>query len=150
MLIYLIDGFNLLHKIPAIRDSLSPHQDLIQFIRQNRLTGSRNNRVVIAFDGHDNGAVWEKEFRIFFSGNRIADDIIKEEITKLKNKSQVVVVSDDREVKSYAKFEGAQTLGTREFIKHKDRVHATDEKNISCSEAIEINEELEKVWLVEN
>jgi predicted RNA-binding protein with PIN domain len=147
MLTYLIDGFNLIHKISLLKHSLSPRNDLIQFIRRNRLAGSGNNRVVIVFDGYDNGETSEREYRILFSDDRTADEVIRDELKKTGNKTQIVVVSDDREVRGFARVEGARTLGTRDFLNVRLKNKLDTDKDISCSEAIEINEELEKIWL---
>ena len=151
MLTYIIDGFNLFHKISRLEGSLSPHRDLVDFIKHNKLTGSRNNRVVIAFDGHENHDVChEREFNIFFSGDGTADDLIKKKVVSSKNKSQIVVVSDDHEIRDCARAEGAQTWGTAEFLSNKrNQKRANVDKSISCSEAIEINEELSKIWLTD-
>lgn len=44
---FLIDGFNLIHKIGRMADSASPHQELINRIAGAHLTGSRNNRALM-------------------------------------------------------------------------------------------------------
>lgn len=149
MITYLIDGFNLVHKIPAVKKSSFPRRDLIQFIKKKGLTGSRNNKVIIVYDGHDNDEVGlEKEFTVLFSKDRTADAVIKDKLQRAKNKSQIIVVSDDREVRDAAGIEGAKSCRIHEFLRRKPAKEVSDDKYISCSEAIEINEELEKIWKV--
>jgi predicted RNA-binding protein with PIN domain len=146
--VYIIDGFNLVHKVPALKKSGSPHTDLIQYIRRNKFTGSRNNKVIIVFDG---GIDWEakkeKEYQIVFSADRSADDIIKSRISAAKNKAQIVVVSDDREIRDHAKRERVTLLRIHEFIKKNSKAEKREEnKDISYSLQREITEEMRKIW----
>ena len=83
MLTYIIDGFNLLHKIRGLKNSYTPQQDLIKYIRSNRLTGSSNNRVIIVFDGHPTDENYvENKYEIDIPQNKLVevqnlDDLIK-------------------------------------------------------------------------
>ena len=152
MLIYLIDAFNLIHKIGSMCDSPTPQNDLIQFIKLNRLIGSSNNRVVIVFDGHEGTGIYpEREYQLIFSGDRTADDEIKTLVMKTKNKSQLVVVSDDRDVRDFARREGAKVKRTEDFLSKANRpisFHAPeDEKEMSYNRRMKINSELEKIWV---
>jgi len=150
MLVYIIDGFNLIHKINNLRHSLSPHRELIHYIRDNRLTGSKNNRVSIVFDGRPNlEAIREKgNFELFFSQEQSADDLIKTKLSRFKKTSEVVVVSDDREIRSAAKKLGARICRTADFLKTKRTPREPeDKKDISYTLRSEITEELRKLWL---
>ena len=152
MLIYFIDAFNLIHKIGSMCESSSPHNDLIHFIKSNRLVGSSNNRVIIVFDGHEGPGIYpEREYQLIFSGDRTADDEIKALIIRAKNKSQLIVVSDDRDVRDFARREGAKIKRTNEFLSKVARpmsFHAPgDEKEISYDRRMKINSELEKIWV---
>jgi predicted RNA-binding protein with PIN domain len=152
MLVYIIDAFNLIHKIGSMCDSSTPHNDLINFIKTNRLIGSSNNRVVIVFDGHEGPGVYPgREYQLVFSGDRTADDEIKERVLKAKNKSQLIVVSDDRDVRGFARREGAQVKSTGEFLSKPVRPISFrapgDEKEISYDRRMKINRELEKIWV---
>jgi len=152
MLLYIIDGFNLVYKIPSLKTYDNPHQGLINYIKKNKLTGSKNNKVVIVFDGGSNYlASQEKEFKIIFSGDNTADELIKRRLEKIDNISEVVVVSDDREVKRNAKDQGARLCSTAEFINKKIKKNPdySQEKEIDYSLQREINEELRKLWLKE-
>lgn len=151
---YLIDGFNLFHKIRAIADSPTPRRDLVNYIRRNNLTGSRNNRVTIVFDGFETAELSrDPEFEIVFSENRTADDIIKDLIAASRNKRDLIVVSDDREILARAHAEGATLCRTREFIaarpkKRKTRAQKSDDdRDLSPSTMMDITEELEKKWI---
>jgi predicted RNA-binding protein with PIN domain len=151
MLTYLIDGFNLFHQIGEIKNSNSPRSDLIQFIRTNRLVGSSNNKIIIVFDGHQTpDTPTEREYKIVFSNDRSADDVIKERISKTKNKRQLIVVSDDREIRDYAKMEGAISMRIQDFLKRgtaREKKRSGDGRDINPSKMIEITEELKKIWV---
>lgn len=151
MLRYYIDGYNLLHRIPELDDSPSPQGELVRFIKKHRLTGSHNNSVVIVFDGHEPpGMPAERSYSIVFSEGRSADDVIKERVAKTKNRSQVVVVSDDREIRDCARGDGATVCRIDEFLSrasgssHKDD---EDSKDLAPSSMMDITDELKKIWL---
>jgi len=148
MLAYIIDGFNLIHKIPVLKNSNNPHWGLIQFIKVNKLTGSRNNKVIVVFDGGPNSeAAGETDFEVVFSQNKSADEIIEAILKRAKNKGETIVVSDDREIRSFVKREGAKSCRTTDFIKIKDKEKKEEDKEISYSLQNEITEEMRKIWL---
>jgi|TARA_B100000315_G_C14543613_1_gene572141 predicted RNA-binding protein with PIN domain len=153
MLVYIIDGFNLIHKVPALKSALTPQRALIDYIRRRRLTGSKNNRVIIVFDGNMVSDIKRKEsgFEVFFSGQGSADEIIKSKVSATKGKSEIIVVTDDRQIRDFILREGARALHVREFLKSKTKKkedHHT--KDISYSLQQEITEELRKTWLSEH
>ena len=148
MLVYIIDGFNLIYRITSLKNSSTPHQALINYIRKNKFTGSRNNRVMIVFDGKLNFEAIQQRgrFEVFFSGESTADDLIKKRLSQMKNKKEVVVVSDDREIRDAARAQGARICRIADFIKVKAK-QEEQEKEISYTLAHEITEEMRKIWL---
>lgn len=150
MLAYIIDGFNLIYQVASLKNSATPHQDLISYIRKNKLTGSRNNKVLIVFDGGVNFEAIEQRgiFEILFSGELTADDLIKKRLSRIKNKKEVVIVSDDRELRDAAKSEGARSCRIASFIKVKNEPQE-NQKKISPTLAHEITQEMRKIWLKE-
>jgi len=159
MLLYIIDGFNLVHKIPSVKTSEIPQFELIQYIKKNKLSGSARNNVVIVYDGMPQASVsGEREFQIIFSQEVSADELIKQRIDKIKNHrycpiSEVVVVSDDREIREHAIKSGAVSLRTMDFLKIKKESPKDDrkeeDKDISFPLQKEITDELRKIWLKE-
>lgn len=154
MLLYIIDGFNLVHKIPSVKKSDIPQLELIHYIKNNKLTGSHNNKVVIVFDGAlQMEAKKEAEFEVIFSAERSADDLIKLRIDKIKSSkyplSEVIVVSDDREIRDYAKKQGAVSERAGDFIKPAKKIVKEESKDISYPLQKEITDEMRKIWLKE-
>jgi len=146
MLVYIIDGFNLAHKIPQVKKSADIHLDLIRYIKSKKLTGSRNNKVTVVFDGRtDPEAAKEAVFKVIFSGPVSADDIIKDKVRKAKNKKQIVVVSDDREIRDFVKSQGARVCNVMDFVKT-DKRAKKEGKEISYALQNEITEEMRKIW----
>ena len=150
MLVYIIDGFNLIYQVASLKNSNIPHQALITYIRKNKLTGSRNNRVLIVFDGgFDLEAIEQRgRFEILFSGESTADSLIKKRLSGMKNKKEIVIVSDDRELRDAAKTEGARSCRIADFIRVKTEPKE-HQKEISPTLAHEITQEMRKIWLKE-
>ncbi len=155
MLWYIIDGWNVIHKITSLKNSFSPKEEFISFIKKYHLTGSRNNRVTIIFDGNADLLLKnrERQFEIIFSGTESADELICRKVNIYKNKHQIVVVSDDYEIINYVKAQGANVLSTAHFLKRKKKKkvikHDKEEKNIDYTLKKEINDELRRIWLKE-
>lgn len=152
MLQFIIDGYNLVHKIPEVKGSSTPCSDLLTFICKNKLTGSFNNDVWIVFDGgRPPYQINNFQYKILFSGQESADDRIIKKVEQAKNKKQIIVVTDDRELRYRAKSLQAQTCSVDEFIsKIKKKEKKEEVKDIKYSLQREITEELKKIWLDEN
>ena len=157
MLLYIIDGFNLVHKVPSLKQSDDPQPQLIQYLKEHKLTGSRNNKATVVFDGWARIQIpKEPGFEVIFGCDRSADDIIKERIAKIKKTSQyplseVIVVSDDREIRDFAKKLGAVSRGITDFLKINNSKSRSkeDSKEISYPLQKEITDELRRIWLEE-
>jgi len=146
MLVYIIDGFNLAHKIPQVKRSAGIHLELIRYIKSKKLTGSRNNKVIVVFDGRpEPQAAKEASFKVVFSGRVSADEVIKDKVRNAKNKGQIIVVSDDREIRDFAKDHRVKTCHVMDFVKTAKGAKK-ESKDISYSLQNEITEEMRKIW----
>jgi len=148
MLIYLIDAFNVIHKVAQLTNSSSPRNDFVNYIRKNNLTGSGNNKVTIVFDGyppisdHPSG-----QYEIVFSCDATADDIIKKRAGSCKNKKELVVVTDDRAIRDHVRQLGAGLLSVNDFLNRAKKPEASSGREaISDSLAREITEEMSRIW----
>jgi hypothetical protein len=67
------------------------------------------------------------------------------------NPKSIVVVSDDKEIRSNARFFGCQCLSVEDFLGSKDKSPGSklkdSESEISYTAKHKINEELRKIWL---
>jgi predicted RNA-binding protein with PIN domain len=147
MLTYLIDAFNVIHRVPHLRDHEKPHFNLIAYMRKNGLTGSDVNKVIVVFDGHPVDGLSDPVYQTLFSFSTTADAVIKRKLDSFTDRRSVVVVSDDRAIRDYAKKSGAQSLRTGDFLsKTKATPIDGDMKNISYTLQREITEEMRKIW----
>ena len=157
---YIIDAYNLINH-PAFKPigklALNIQQALADFIKLNKLAGSKNNTVVLIFDGYPpraedipsgNGLL------CMFSRAKEADELIKEIIQDSASPKNIVVVSDDKEVQLTSRFLHAQICKVEEFIcGKKDNRSATNAKlaavdfKLSYAKMQKINTELRKRWL---
>lgn len=151
MLLYIIDGYNLIHQVAALKKSDTPQRDLVAYIQKNRLTGSRNNKVIIVFDGNlEPGLKKESGFcQLMASYGESADELIKRKVQAIKLRSEVVVVTNDREIILAAKLSGARSLPVASFINKKKPKLQPEAKDISYSLQHEITEEMRKIWKID-
>ncbi len=175
-LVYVIDGYNVI-KHPffarAVRkDKYSSHpgarsagnaatdpaidvrESFLRYLRLKNLTGSLKNKVYVVFDGYpERGAPpGTTGIEAFFSYDESADDVIRRLVEKSARKKELIVVSDDREVRFFAKSAGASVQGVEEFIGHKERTarpgsQEAPETKVSYSQMERINKELRERWL---
>ncbi len=157
---YIIDAYNIINNPqfkPTTKSVLNIQQALTDFIRLNRLSGSKNNNVILVFDGYPPGGQDIPEDRglvCVFSRMIEADELIKKIVEESAQPRNIIVVSDDKAVQIMSRFLHAQVCGVAEFICGKKSSKfvpakgsdATDFK-LSYSKMQKINAELKKKWL---
>ena len=157
MLTYIIDAFNVIYAVASLKGSSRPHHDLISFIRNNKLAGSINNKVVVVFDGTFREDIYasERNFKIIFSYPKSADEAIVQCVKQISTRGEVVVVTNDRALASAAKERGAKVKAVEEFTKkiqtgNRKQSKSENTKTISYSLQRQITEEMRKIWLGED
>ncbi len=151
---YIIDGYNLI-KHPSFWPAKKFRDErltLLELIRTEKLCGSSKNKITVVFDGYaGNFKSNDSGIEVIFSGERTADEKIKEIVQSRGNPKNIVVVSDDREIKDFAKICSAKAVGIEEFIYHKKkRIKVEDESlkpELTYSAMHKINQELKQIWL---
>jgi predicted RNA-binding protein with PIN domain len=157
---YIIDAYNIINHPqfrPGARKSSNIQSLLVDFIRSNRLSGSRKNKVIIVFDGYPpygEKMPEDETLTCLFSRMIEADEMIKKLVEESGQPRNIIVVSDDRAVQSAVRFLNARSSAVEEFICGKKSIRALDsvrrereESKISYSKMEEINAELRKKWL---
>lgn len=156
MLYYLIDGYNVIRQMSFLSGKTlrGEREGLIRFIKEKKPQGK--NRVAIVFDGQkgvSSPPQQNSEIKVIFTKNISADEKIKKMVEKGDAK-QMVVVSDDKEIKFCVRNLGAKVLSVKEFIeKGLPNRRPTGKKMISPqekklpSQTKEITQELERLWL---
>lgn len=110
--------------------------------------------VWLIFDGYPDHLIEGLEkgrLRIIFSYNRSADDKIKRLLELIDRPRDAVVVSDDKEVSSFARLMHARSMSIEDFIKDDvsgKRIKVRpDEIKVNYSQMQKIDEELKRIWL---
>ena len=157
---YIIDAYNLINHPafkPVSKSALNIQHALADFIRINKLTGSKNNELVLVFDGYPprtEDVPSGQGLLCMFSRAQEADEIIKKIIEKSAAPKNIVVVSDDRQVQLTSRFLRAQICSVGEFIDGKKdnpamaavKLAAHDFK-LSYANMQKINAEFREKWL---
>jgi len=158
---YIIDAYNLINHSdfkPFVKSNSNIAQILLDFIKLNKLSGSKNNRTVLVFDGYPQSfrdIPQEEGFTCVFSYNKEADEIIRKMVEESKSVNNIIVVSDDKELQLVSRFLHAQVCSVANFIGSKknrliaDQILEKDEPKLTYSKMHKINEELKKKWLGE-
>ncbi|MFA5059175.1 MAG: NYN domain-containing protein [Candidatus Omnitrophota bacterium] len=160
---YILDGYNIVHQLPALapREFKSARGDLARFVEIFRPQGSVKNIVTIVFDGwpFESAAQNTTSVKIVFSQGETADDRIRRILSTATRKKNIIVVTDDKELRFSIRALGADVLNVKDFVaqvkpRHADgnedksaRIKREENKTISKTLEHEITSELEKIWL---
>ena len=111
----IIDGYNLLHKIPGLRNLMKENPDSAQMslLESVRRCMNHGERLVMVLDGYSN-------FRsndIIYSGNVTADEVIRSFIEDHYAKDSITVVSSDSYITGLAKVCGCEVIKSEDFVK---------------------------------
>lgn len=154
---YIVDGYNVVKKSPFLNyKKLKDSRDaFLSFIDKYRPQGSRNNKITVVFDGREDviGFRHNYDFSVIFTKNESADSFIKSAVDKAQHPKNIVVISDDKDIKFYCRAQGAKILEVKDFIKKGckkidgPKTRNSDFSEISSLQRQKINEELSQIWL---
>ena len=156
---YVIDAYNLTNhpRFKAVKTAVNIQHCLADFIRINKLSGSRNNRVILVFDGYPPSGedIPEGDGLVCMFSRKIeADELIKKIVEASTCPRNIIVVSDDKQVQLASRLLHAQICSVEEFIcGKKNNKAAIDVKlavgdfKLSYAKMQKINAELKKKWL---
>lgn len=139
-MIILIDAYNLLKTVlhtQFIQDAQrTQFLNLFERYAQRRFS----NQIILVFDGGQNPYEIEENYKhltFFYSGfKQSADDIIKKKLTAYKG-FDILLVTSDRELRSYAKQYQIESLGSMEFYRIlSDVMKIQDTKEILVAQTI--------------
>jgi predicted RNA-binding protein with PIN domain len=152
---FVLDGYNIIKQLPSQSQKKLKfsRNALLWFVEEKRPQGSRKNKVTVVFDGKEDVLPYkiDSSAEVIFTKNESADDKIKRIVEKSQNPKQVVVVTDDRELRFFVRRLGAKLMSVVEFISLKDKTQAPppkdDKKIIPAHIERAITEELKGIWL---
>jgi predicted RNA-binding protein with PIN domain len=145
---YLIDGNNLIGTLPdlELRDPGSRFELINRLLAFQQI---HKTRILLVFDGPPDDSIPQKIkirplFKVYFSekGNN-ADAIIKKLIAKETDTRRFFVVSSDRELKDFARKNGASTLNSREFQRELKRALKKYKKQCELDKDVSLPSPLE-------
>lgn len=151
---FIIDGYNIIKNNPRLNNAKlkDSREALLRFIKDSRPCGSPKNTVTVVFDGRPDVFYYRppSHIEIIFTKNESADDRIKKIIEKAPQPRNLCVVTDDREIRDFAKGYRAAVKSVDEFIsKPESQTKPAPEikPELTYSQIEEINAELRKIWL---
>ncbi len=155
---YIIDGYNITNHPKFTKQIPQRPSDsrvaLINLIRMKKASCSPNNKIWVVFDGYPDASLDNQDkgnIMVIFSRCESADERIKKLLELIPNPKNVVVVSDDKEIKFYALACRAKAQSVEDFLSLKDKLARkgvqAPEAEISYTQMHKINEELRKLWL---
>jgi len=125
---------------------------LIQFIISDKIFRNPRNSVTVIFDGycHDQRQYGDYGVKVIFSGDISADDKIRQVIESSANRKNMVAVSDDKEIRLFARAFKVKAMAVDEFIPEPVKANADDsvaKTDLTYTQIEKINKELRKLWL---
>ncbi|MDD5027377.1 MAG: NYN domain-containing protein [Candidatus Omnitrophica bacterium] len=157
---YIIDGYNITNHPEFIKlipkKFLDLRVALIQLIKMSGLVASPNNKCLVVFDGYADLCLDNLEagnIEVAFSRRLSADERIKRLVELTINRKNIVVVSDDKEIRFFVRSCGAKSMSVEDFLGVQGNKRRPPGKNpapeaeLSYAQMHKINEELKKLWL---
>jgi predicted RNA-binding protein with PIN domain len=144
---YIIDGNNLMGKIPKLRGLNKQEQrERLTFILE-RYFYNKKVKVSLHFDGYPNTAIKAMGIKITYSESRIADDKIRDEISYAKNPRLITLVSSDHALMDFAKKNSCTIISSEEFNREMNRPKDIDDEEKRIKEMN--NDEFKKLFGIE-
>ncbi len=145
---YIIDGNNLIGKIPLIKklqkvNKQASREKLAFSIA--RYFSTKKNAVTLHFDGFESVTINVSGIRIIYSGSISADERIKREIEKSKNPRLITLVTSDRNLAEFGRVCSCRVVKSEEFAKQINSGNSVDEEQIKI-ESINSTEEFKKLF----
>ncbi len=160
---YFLDGYNVIHQIPALackRSLREARESLIRLLVAGNFSGSVRNRLTIVFDGQPgvDHAGASSFIKVVFSSSQSADDLMRDMVEKSAAKKSIYAITDDKALAQSIRALGARTIRVKEFFasampsaktssRQQRSARSIEEKHISATEASQINDELAGIWL---
>jgi predicted RNA-binding protein with PIN domain len=140
MIHFIIDGNNLIGKIPSIKNLQRKNRQASREKLANllgRYFSKGRNMVTLHFDGHVNETINVAGIKIKYSGSKTADDKI--------NPKNITVVTSDNNVAQFARVCSCQVIKSEDFSK-KLFAHRHSDDEQSRIEEINNLEEFKKLF----
>ncbi len=164
--ILIIDGYNVIHQVPALRELLGSGLEraratLLAQCRAWRLRHGGIKEFIVVFDGDPSvlaPAGTQPGVKVVFSRDRHgADGLIRDLVRDAGHPADCTVVTDDREILSAVRRQGAESMPPAGFFSIPQRgirgvaaAAAGNAKNsLKSSETASITREMSRIWGIE-
>lgn len=140
---YIIDGNNLIGKVKFLasiqRKDKQASKDKLAFMI-DRFFAAKKVEVYLHYDGFEDEKINIQKFNIIYSENSSADEKIKRQIEAEKNKRNLIVISSDKSIASFAKVCGCEILLSENFGKELSKNFSSESENEKTDLANDIEE----------
>jgi predicted RNA-binding protein with PIN domain len=145
---YIIDGNNLIGKIPSLKilqkKDKQGSREKLAFMIDNYFS-QKNAKVFLHFDGYPKDPIRLHNVSIVYSENLTADEKIKNQIGRSKNPRNIIVITSDYNLTEYARVCSCTVTMCEEFAK--DILHQKDnDEEKKRIEEMNNNEEFKKLF----
>jgi predicted RNA-binding protein with PIN domain len=118
LLTYIIDGNNLIGKIPLLmnlqkKDRHASREKLVYML--DRYFIKKKVNVTLHLDGHPANKINSSKMKIVYSENQTADEKIKKQISQSKSPRNIVVVTSDSNLGQFAKVCSSAVVSSEQF-----------------------------------
>lgn len=146
---FIIDGNNLIGKMQALKskDKISERENLA-FILE-RYFSKKKIKVSLHFDGHPNLPIKVTGIKIFYSGGRTADEMIKQEIERSSSRKNTTLISSDNNLREFARVCSCSVVSSEEFVREINSTQTDDEENKIIESMKQNKDEFKKLFGVD-
>lgn len=117
---YIIDGNNLIGKLPSLKilqkKDKQRSREKLAFIIDNYFI-QKKAKVFLHFDGHPKEPIRINNASIVYSKNLTADEKIKNQVGKSENPRNIIVITSDNNLTEYARVCSSTVIKCEEFAK---------------------------------
>lgn len=115
---YIIDGNNLIGKIPSLKKSQAKDNQANRFglisILNSYFAGKKIT-LSLHFDGFEKEKLHLSKGKLIYSNNKSSDTKIREEIERSKNPKLITLISSDREIINFARVNSCSVILSEDF-----------------------------------
>jgi len=149
MLHYIIDGNNVIGKIPELfrlqKSDKQRSREQLVYLLQKYFANKKLN-LTLHFDGFANTPLSLTKGKIIYSENKPADFFIRENIERVKNRKNIILVTSDNELVNFGKACGCTITSSKDFGMTLTKGNSEDEEK-SRTEEINDVEEWKRIFL---
>ena len=145
---YIIDGNNLIGKIPALkklhRRNKGQSAEKLAFLL-GRYFSRKKFKVSLHFDGFPGEKINAGGIKIFYSTNQTADEKIKKEIERSRNPRNIILVTSDNNLAEFGRVCSCRVIRSEDFSKQLSTNSTIDEEKSRIDE-INNQQEFKKLF----